>query len=338
MNWLSDDAIARLQLASALPDLGGTRYRLVKRVGNGGMGTVYLAEDSILRRRVALKILDLPDEQGQLSARLLREAHVLARLEHPGIVPVHDAGTLADGRVFYAMKFVQGERLDAHVKRLDALSDRLRVFQRICEAVAFAHARGILHRDLKPENVMVGSFGEVLVMDWGVAKILRDAPAPNDRQPTKDMGLQPNMAALADPLKTAHGTILGTPGYMAPEQARGEVESLDERADIYSLGALLKFLTGSGEPVRTPEGSGSAPKAVAAIASTAMAREPSSRYTSVSDLAQDVSRYLDGLSVSAYPENIVERAARLAYRYRVAIGLVLAYLVVRTLLLLWFRR
>lgn len=338
MNWLSDDAIARLQLASALPDLGGTRYRLLERVGSGGMGTVYLAEDSILRRRVALKILDLPDGQGELGARLLREAHVLARLEHPGIVPVHDAGTLADGRVFYAMKFVQGERLDAHLKRLEALSDRLRVFQRICEAVAFAHARGILHRDLKPENIMVGPFGEVLVMDWGVAKILRDAPAANDQQPPQDMGLQPSTAPHAAPLKTAHGTILGTPGYMAPEQARGEVYSLDERADIYSLGALLKFLTGSGEPVRTLEGSGSTPKAVAAIAATAMSQEPSSRYASVSDLAQDVSRYLDGLSVSAYPENLVQRAARLAYRYRVAIGLVLAYLVVRTLLLLWFRR
>jgi eukaryotic-like serine/threonine-protein kinase len=338
MNWLSDEAISRLQLASALPDLSGTRYRLVERVGSGGMGTVYLAEDSILRRRVALKILDLPDEQGELRARLLREAHVLARLEHPGIVPVHDAGTLADGRVFYAMKFVQGERLDEHVKRLDALSDRLRVFQRICEAVAFAHARGILHRDLKPENIMVGPFGEVLVMDWGVAKILRDAPAANEQEPPQDMGLPRNTAPHADPLKTAHGTILGTPGYMAPEQARGEVDSLDERADIYSLGALLKFLSGSGEPVRTLEGSESAPRAVAAIAATAMAKEPSSRYASVSDMAQDVSRYLDGLSVSAYPENVVERAARLAYRYRVAIGLVLAYLVVRTLLLLWFRR
>ena len=107
--------------------------------------------------------------QGELSARLLRGAHTCAA-EHPGIVPVHDAGTLADGRVFYAMKFVEGERLDALAKRMDTLFDRLRIFQRICEAVAFAHARGILHRDLKPENIMVGPFGEVLVMDWGVQK------------------------------------------------------------------------------------------------------------------------------------------------------------------------
>ncbi len=147
MNWLSDDAIFRIQAASALPDLAGTRYRLMKRIGSGGMGTVYLAEDSVLGRRVALKVLDVPGVADDFAARLLREAHILARLEHPGIVPVHDAGTLSDGRVFYAMKFVEGERLDrlAGAKTAVALSDRLRLFQRTCEAVGFAHARGILH-------------------------------------------------------------------------------------------------------------------------------------------------------------------------------------------------
>src|SRR5580700_8092743 len=142
MNWLSDEAIARLQTASALPDLAGTRYRLIERVGSGGMGTVYLAEDSVLGRRVALKILDLPELRVDLSARLLREAQILARLEHPGIVPVHDAGHLADGRVFYAMKFVEGERLDRFSERDGTLPGRLRIFQRICDTVAFAHTRG----------------------------------------------------------------------------------------------------------------------------------------------------------------------------------------------------
>jgi serine/threonine protein kinase len=353
MNWLSDEAISRLQLASALPDLAGTRYRLVGRVGSGGMGTVYLAEDSVLGRRVALKILDLPDARGELSARLLREAHILARLEHPGIVPVHDAGVLADGRVFYAMKFVEGERLDALAKRMDALSDRLRIFQRICEAVAFAHARGILHRDLKPENIMVGPFGEVLVMDWGVAKILREEAGAGEHQQPQDVESLRNTPQRADPLKTAHGTILGTPGYMAPEQARGEIDRLDERADVYSLGAILQFLVTGARPGKRP-GSGSAesgtasdtasepasssaPKAVAAIVRMAMASSPAGRYASVSDLVEDVARYLDGLPVSAYPENVFQKAARLVSRYRVAIGLVLAYLVVRALLLLWFR-
>jgi eukaryotic-like serine/threonine-protein kinase len=353
MNWLSDEAIARLQSASALPDLSGTRYRLIERVGSGGMGTVYRAQDSVLGRRVALKILDLSDARGDLSARLLREAHILARLEHPGIVPVHDAGTLADGRVFYAMKFVEGQRLDALASRMDTLSDRLRVFQRICEATAFAHARGILHRDLKPENIMVGPFGEVLVMDWGVAKILRevaDASDPNNRSASRDAAMSvPNAAA---PVRTEHGTILGTPGYMAPEQARGEVETLDERADIYSLGAILQFLVGGkatgaaavNNP-KDPEVAGAptppsapAPRAVAAIAHKAMAASPADRYESVSDLIRDVAQYLDGLPVVAYPENVFERAARWAMRYRVAIGLVLAYLVARALLFLWLKR
>ena len=351
MNWLSDEAIARLQTASALPDLAGTRYRLIERVGSGGMGTVYLAEDSALGRRVALKILDLPELRTELSERLLREAHILARLEHPGSVPVHDAGTLADGRVFYAMKFVEGERLDALAKRIGAVHERLRIFPRICEAVAFAHARGILHRDLKPENVMVGPFGEVLVMDWGVAKILREDAAPREVHASIGVETSRKAPTVTKPLKTEHGTILGTPGYMAPEQARGEVESIDEHADIYSLGAILKFLVAS-KKFDAPQGSdmggigtktastttASAPKAIAAIAQKAMAEEPANRYASVSDLAQDVARYLDGAPVSAYPENVFQKAARWATRYRVAIGLVLAYLIVRALLLLWLKR
>ena len=360
MNWLSDEAIARLQTASALPDLSGTRYRLIERVGSGGMGTVYAAEDSVLGRRVALKILDLPDVRGQLSSRLLREAHILARLEHPGIVPVHDAGTLADGRVFYAMKFVEGERLDALAKRTDSLPDRLRIFQRICEAVAFAHARDILHRDLKPENIMVGSFGEVLVMDWGVAKILREGSGAQEAQPPGAVPTPQGKTAPDVPVKTEHGTVLGTPGYMAPEQARGEIESLDERADVFSLGAILEFLITGGKAGDLPESRSSpakdersiakqpmvklpgvkrpAPKALDAIARRAMAKQPAERYASASEMEQDVARYLDGLPVSAYAENIFEKMARWATRYRVAIGLVLAYLVVRALLLLWLKR
>ena len=352
MNWLSDEAIARLQTASALPDLAGTRYRLIERVGSGGMGTVYLAEDSVLGRRVALKIIDLPELRADLSARLLREAQILARLEHPGIVPVHDAGTLADGRVFYAMKFVEGERLDILAKRIEAIPDRLRIFQRICEAVAFAHAHGILHRDLKPENIMVGPFGEVLVMDWGVAKILREDSGPRENHagiPTESSHSAPTETK---PLKTAHGTVLGTAGYMAPEQARGEIDGLDERADIYSLGAILRFLLSGKQPKAGEEerlnrlnnesaplaAAGSAPKAVAAISQKAMAEDRASRYASVSDVANDVARYLDGSPVSAYPENVFQKAGRWATRYRVAIGLVLAYLIVRALLLFWLRR
>lgn len=312
------------------------------------MGTVYLAEDSVLGRRVALKILDLPELRADLSARLFREAQILGRLEHPGIVPVHDAGTLADGRVFYAMKFVEGERLDVLAKRIEALPDRLRIFQRICEAVAFAHARGILHRDLKPENIMVGPFGEVLVMDWGVAKILREDQTRREDHAALLTESSQNVPAERSPFRTAHGTILGTAGYMAPEQARGEIDGLDERADIYSLGAILRFLLSGKRPTAgegrlnsesTPlSAAGSALKAAAAISQKAMAEDRANRYASVSDLASDIARYLDGSPVSAYPENVFQKAGRWATRYRVAIGLVLAYLIVRALLLLLLRR
>jgi serine/threonine protein kinase len=333
MNWLSDDAIARLRSASTEPEFAGARYRLVQRIASGGMGTVYVAEDLNLARRVAIKILDIPDSSGDLAARLQREARILASLEHPGIVPVHDAGTLADGRVFYAMKFVEGDRLDGVGGTLPA---RLRTFQRICDTVAFAHTRGVLHRDLKPENIMTGPFGEVLVLDWGVAKILRANPpmSASDEFPgdqAREGRGAPAMASQPAPPKTAHGAVLGTPGYMAPEQARGDVEGLDERADIYSLGAILQFLVTTHQPQ-------DAPRALSAIARKAMAADPADRYASASELGQDIARYLDGLPVLAYPENILQKVARWAARYRLAIVLVLTYLVVRALLLFWSRR
>ena len=337
MNWLSDEAIARLRTAGAEPELAGTRYRLIERIGSGGMGLVYLAEDAALGRRVAIKILDVPDSSGDLAARLRREAHILASLEHPGIVPVHDAGTLADGRVFYAMKFVEGERLDRFSERDGTLPGRLRIFQRICDTVAFAHTRGVLHRDLKPENIMTGPFGEVLVMDWGVAKILRANwnAAPVEMAHDEPRETSAGLAAVSShpALQTAHGAVLGTPGYMAPEQARGDVQHLDERADIYSLGAILQFLS-----LASARGKQTAPPALAAIARKAMDANPAARYASAAELGQDIARYLDGLPVVAYPENVLQKIARWAARYRLAIVLVLTYLVVRALLIFWLRR
>src|SRR6266446_8363558 len=237
MKFLSDRALERLRDAADLPDLSGTHYRLLDRVARGGMGVVFIAEDERLQRRVALKVLDLPGTAGDLANRLIREARVLARLEHPGIVPVHDVGTLSDGRVFYTMKFVEGHRLDKHFESVASIPDRLRIFLRICDAVAFAHARGVLHRDLKPANIMVGPFGEVLVMDWGLAKIMRsgDSNAPRAADPEATILEKPKQSALSGDateisVVTGHGTILGTPGYMSPEQARGDVELLDARS------------------------------------------------------------------------------------------------------------
>lgn len=337
MNWLSDEAVARLRTAAGAPDFAGTRYRPIERIGSGGMGSVYLAEDATLGRRVAIKILDVPDSSGDLAARLRREAHILASLEHPGIVPVHDAGTLADGRVFYAMKFVEGERLDRFSERASTLPSRLRIFQRICDTVAFAHTRGVLHRDLKPENIMTGPFGEVLVMDWGVAKILGANQVSTPAEMAHDQAREAPGGFAAVSLrtapKTAHGAVLGTPGYMAPEQARGDGANLDERADIYSLGAILQFAIAA-----SAQGTQTAPRALTAIAQKAMDTDPAARYASASELGQEIARYLDGLPVLAYPENVLQKIARWGARYRLAIVLVLTYLVVRALLIFWFRR
>lgn len=333
MKFLSDKAIERLR-GSSVPDLSGTRYALRELIARGGMGVVYAAEDEKLHRRVALKVLDSAGTNAELTQRLIREARILAQLEHPGIVPVHDVGTLPDGRVFYTMKFVEGLRLDQVVKQLDSLPQRLRLFLRICDAVAFAHARGVLHRDLKPANVMVGSFGEVLVMDWGLAKILQEPAVAEETvfvsSPKKLSGEEDTQTTVV----TGHGTVMGTPGYMSPEQERGETERIDARSDVFSLGALLKFVAASSVPATGRR----LPRALNAICAKASAIEPNSRYAGVSELAADVSRFLDGLPVSAYSENILEKTRRFYQRHQVAILLITAYLAMRFLVLYFFHR
>jgi serine/threonine protein kinase len=330
VTWLSDETVRHLRRVAEWPDLAQTKYRLEEELGHGGMGTVYLAEDTVLGRKVALKVVSTAVAAPETAERMLREARIVARLEHPGIVPVHDAGALPDGRVYYAMKRVDGERLDSLAARL-ALPERLRVFQRICDAVAFAHAHGVVHRDLKPENVMVGAFGEVLVMDWGIAKLVR---ADGDSSPPSPLGREPEPGA-----GTAAGTIVGTPGYMAPEQALGASDRTGPRADVYALGAVLRFLL-----TLQPPGTGEAPPAtavprpLASVAARAMAETPEERYAGVEEMSAEVSRYLEGRRVLSHRESLPERAARIFSRYRTAILLVLAYLLARSLLLLSAKR
>jgi eukaryotic-like serine/threonine-protein kinase len=352
MTFLSDGAVARLRAAADTPDLTGTRYRLIDKLGEGGMGAVYRVEDTLLGRQVALKVINIIDAEGELSRRLLREARIIAQLEHPGIVPVHDSGILRDECVFYTMKLVQGRHLDQHARDLPAITERLRVFQKICEPIAFAHARGVLHRDLKPENVMIGPFGEVLVMDWGISKLLMaDADAPSAIEVRDRISHTRTDSAELDlaqdesiEINTAHGAVIGTPGYMAPEQARGE--AVDERSDIYALGAILQFLlrienvgnTGSGVDDHGPGQGLHNRRILQAIATRAMSEKPAERYPSVRDLMADVEHYLDGLPVSAYPENIFGRSWRWISKNRVWILLVLAYIAMRTLLILFRQR
>lgn len=310
MMRISDGAIERLRVAADSPDLSGTRYRLVEKLGQGGMGAVYAVEDSVLARRVALKVINILDVEGELAERLLLEAQVIARLEHPGIVPVHDVGTLPDGRVFYTMKLVQGRRLDDPETNLGAQPERLRTFLKICESVAFAHSHGIVHRDLKPSNVMIGPFGEVLVMDWGLAKVIGAAAGDESR------------------VQSA-GAVMGTPGFMAPEQARGE-EVSGPAADVYSLGMILRFLL-QKEPFETIS------RRLNAVARKATEKDPHTRYARVADFVSDVTQYLQGGALSAYPEGVAARVWRWVVRNRAWILLILAYLVTRTLFILWRR-
>ena len=306
MTRLDDGALSRLRAAVREPDLSRTKYRLAGVAGTGGMGTVYVVEDTELKRRVALKVIDVPD--AGIEARLRREAQVLARLEHPGIVPVHDVGSLPDGRAFYTMKWVQGDRLDRALARPLPLAERLRLFLRIAEAVAFAHAQGVLHRDLKPENVMVGAFGEVLVLDWGLAKVLGDG----ELLPVRDTG---------------ESAVLGTAGFMSPEQQSGGSAGVDARTDVYSLGALLRWMAADHSPA-----------ALRGIIAKAIAERQDDRYPDIPSLAQDVTRLLDGKAVSAYRETFFDRAVRVAKRHRIAIGIVLTYLAGRALIFLFTGR
>jgi serine/threonine protein kinase len=329
---LPEHALAHLQQVLRTPESAGERYTLHEPVGQGGMGTVYRASDRALGRDVAVKVLRGDVADAEAAVRLEREARILARLEHPGIVPVHDVGTLGDGRVFYVMKLVRGRRLQEFAGAAPR-SDVLRVVLRVCETVGFAHAHGVVHRDLKPSNIMVGAFGEVLVLDWGIARVVGTgrAAAPGEARP----GL-PAPASSGDPLPALHGvpepdtapgTVLGTPGFMAPEQARGEPALVDARTDVYGLGAILRAVV-----VREGDGRG-VPRPLEAIWTRALSPDPAARYPSAADMAADITRFLDAQPVAAYREPLTERAGRVFRKYQTAILLVLTYLAVRLLFL-----
>lgn len=289
---LSDDAVLRLQRVLDEPGLP-PRYALVGRLGRGGMGTVWRARDAELDRDVAIKVLGPGATDPAFAERLVREARVLARLEHPGIVPVYDVGVLDDGAPWYAMRLVTGVRLD-HAPDLSR-DEVLRIVTALCDTLAYAHANGVVHRDVSPANVMIGPFGEVLLLDWGVA-----------RPPGAD------------------GVVTGTPGYMAPEQHTGHA---DARSDVFALGTMLD---GSLRTQRDP-----LPRALRSVIRRATDPLPAARYASTTELRDELRRFRLGERVLAHRETLPEQIGRVLRPYLMPIALVAAYLVMRVLFLWW---
>ena len=280
------------------PPVQTDRYRVINRLGKGGMGEVMMVRDEEIGREVALKRIRKADPSDRVVARFLREASIQGRLEHPAIVPVHDIGRDATGLPFFTMKKLTGTTL---AKLLDEPLQRLlRAFAEVCLAIEFAHVRGIIHRDLKPENIVLGDFGEVYVLDWGVAKVVGESDTE-----FADVGSGSGEHA------TAAGTTIGTPGYMAPEQVRGALD-IDGRADVYALGCVLfEILTGQ---MLHPKGNLGLQSAVAGIDArpsarvvdrdlppelddlcvAACQRERGDRIATARELGDRVQRYLDG--------------------------------------------
>ncbi len=344
---------------STQPDRSGSRYRIVRHHARGGLGDVYLAEDEELGRKVALKEIQARHVANpQYRARFLLEAEVTGLLEHPGIVPVHGLGSYPDGRPFYAMRFIKGESLKDAIAAFRAgaaaaaadpgaralgLRRLLGRFEAVCDAIEYAHSRGVLHRDLKPANIMLGRFGETLVVDWGLAKIIGRPdvvaevdPAGKPPVDPDDGAVQPSSSSGVEPTRmdSAHGT----PQYMSPEQAAGQVDRIGVATDVYGLGATLYYLlTGRapfpaeplavikpalirGEFPRPAEVDPEVAPALEAICLKAMATDPKDRYPSARALADDVERWLADEPATAYRDPPLALLGRWVRRHRTAVA------------------
>ena len=326
------------------------RYSIVKHHAKGGLGDVYIARDKELAREVALKeIQERYADRNDSRQRFIFEAEITGRLEHPGIVPVYGLGAYADGRPYYAMKFISGETLRDAIDRFHladenggrnpgerevALRELLGRFIDVCNAIGYAHSRGILHRDIKPGNVMVGKFGETLVVDWGLAKAI-DRPDIAVSGETEDAPLKPSSGGGSTP--TLAGSAIGTPQFMSPEQAAGRLNEMGPAADIYSLGATLYALLSGESPFsehstivvleKVKKGEFKPPReinplvppALNAICLKAMSLASADRYGSTRELVVDVEHWLADEPVSVYQEPLSKRVQRWAKRHKQAV-------------------
>jgi serine/threonine-protein kinase len=338
------DRTAGYAVSTATGD--GRRFRVLRPHAHGGLGAVFVALDSELNREVALKeILDHHADDPTSRQRFLVEAEITGGLEHPGIVPVYGLGTYTGGRPYYAMRFVKGDSLKEAIERFHRdessrtnpgrrsleLRQLLRRFLDVCNAIDYAHSRGVLHRDIKPGNVIVGRHGETLVVDWGLAKPLGhvEPGASSDER-----ALVPSSASGS--AETLPGSALGTPAYMSPEQAAGDLDRLGPRSDVYSLGATLYCLVTGRPPFegdvfkvlrKVQDGHFAAPRridssidpALEAICLKAMALKPDDRYVTCRALADDTERWMADEPVSAWRESLPRRARRWARRNRTVV-------------------
>jgi WD40 repeat protein/tRNA A-37 threonylcarbamoyl transferase component Bud32 len=339
------------------------RYEPGAEIAKGGMGAILAARQPAIRREVALKVM-LRNASAHDRLRFIEEAQITGQLEHPNIVPVHDLALNEHGQPYYTMKLVKGSTLRDVLKLLTAgdpatiakysLAALVTTFQKICDAVAFAHARGVIHRDLKPANIMVGEFGEVLVMDWGLAKVLRPEHSPMTGTPTVSSAREDQRDVFA----TLDGAVMGTPHYMSPEQALGEVDTLDQRSDIYSLGAILYQLVTLVPPftgrttreilAQLQHGScllpnarlraagparpghlrgGAIPDSLEAVIMKALAPDRDQRYQRVEDFQADLTAYQNGFATSAEKARAWKQVKLLVLRHKAAsLGILAVFL------------
>ncbi len=317
------------------PDEGDSKYRFVKEIGRGGMGKVLLYKDNYLRRHVARKLI-LGSQKKETYQRFIEEAQITGQLEHPNIIPIHEMGIDDSGHTYFAMKYIKGQSLQEIITALKngkkeewSLHRMLRIFLEICYAVDYAHSKNVIHRDLKPDNIMIGHFGEVLVMDWGLAKAIGQG---------QEVFTEDSISTVREngTMKTITGKVMGTPHYMSPEQAEGLIDELSFPSDVYSLGAILyemavghrcvsgrlalviigKVARGKIEKVPAKGVFGPISKELVSIIHKALALNPQDRYPSALELAKDVARWLEGEKVQAFDYKVTDKTRRFFFIYR----------------------